>query len=677
MNYLKLLIPTSFLVLNFLVVDMAFGAQTGTLQRSIPTPVSYSVSSKFDPANLCPKPSEVSSTFSDESYITICGQIKNVGVDTSASMYTLPPWARKAEKTQNLLKNVMVAVYLGGTRSGFADVNNTGEFSGKIEGLYSFNFTNENGEYVVVIPKNQGVQGMAFLAFICGDDLKDLYMIDTSQNIKAFPVSLSCSGTLNPNPLPPPSLEYIKRSEEDTQKVAVDPTSKEPQLSVSVAADTSFGLNEFDTITTPLENKDLDNSYYQGSAVEGCSNIDPVACGDGPHKDSGIAVVEEWNCEKTQLLSAPKFKDGLVPEKETMLSKRDFDGYTNSNVAYSMQAISSLNCGFGGCDTVEKPKTVIEDYKNMAPYCYDVKECNNTYPIPQHCMAPAVTMSDPKDWDKLIKEGYLADLINSSACRNPVLPGALQQLNDSFKFLGLKLFPDLGFPNTPLSQITPPNTTTASELFALVFSKVKNFLHGDWTDAANFPGQVSEILSEKSPLLFPYRTLLNLETGKISLGSVIDNRPKDDSYKNTPSIAHDGASVIYNESVRQKDSSEDKGSSPFKSSYQQFFTNQDPYSVLKSMYIATNNMTNEKAATDFPPVAMFYAPNEVIGIEMNPVINTIPNGIVGQVKKIGKGYWRLGIMNVLPAYGPNDVKNTEYKYRTVVNEDTGKDIYDY
>jgi hypothetical protein len=189
---------TVIFILPFLFLSFPAQAQvTGTINRVAPFTTRINIPSTV-PSGSCPSavsPGQL------PNHVTICGVVKTAGLNRTAGI----------DYAQEPIKGVTVAIYLGAKYAqGIpsyanyvkADLNSTGEIAGKIDGLYTYNITNTDGRFIISTPRGVGTNGMAFLAFFCGDKLRDLYMIDTSKGIGFMPVSLACGPVVTPKNAP-------------------------------------------------------------------------------------------------------------------------------------------------------------------------------------------------------------------------------------------------------------------------------------------------------------------------------------------------------------------------------------------------------------------------------------------------------------------------------------------
>jgi len=302
--------------------------------------------------------------------ISICGTVKTA----ETSILDLEDW--KVEQAGIPIEGATVAVYLGVERyrlklegdigfNKYPDTNTTGEIMGKISGLYTYNITNADGEFVVIAPRGLGTKdGMAFIGFFCGTKLKDLYMIDTSQTIPRMPISLSCDPEVLPsaiNSVPaPPFIDYIDRDR-------------------SLSCDQGFGTGEYgatDTQEKVIEfnviKKRVDDTYLGNLIIQIVET------------ESGYVLTEDLYPER-------------LPEKNEQLSKKDVEGLSHSSMGYSLQSISSLNCGTGGCYEAPPPKMEFAEDSEMMK-CEVIRSCND-FPRPPYCKGPLVELQGLNEWE--------------------------------------------------------------------------------------------------------------------------------------------------------------------------------------------------------------------------------------------------------------------------------------
>lgn len=349
-------------------------AVDGDVSRNVPktTPVTLP---PYDPDKPCPPILD--------GHISICGIVE------TATMNTVTDKVRKVDydKAHQPIEGATVAVYLGAGFLGFEDINKTGELVGKVEGLYMYNTTTVHGKYILAAPRGAGTDGMAYLAFFCGDYLKDLYMIDTSQDIHVLPVSISCGAKVTPssqNAIPaPPSVDYVIRE---------TPTSCFPKFDPG-----NPGINRQyldGSVTINLKKEQHDNTY------------------------TGAIVEEEWNngvLVNVNFVDTPstaaKYSGNstMIPIEDKVLNRADIEGFVHSSMAYSLQAISSLNCGISGCYDVKAPTYFSPGESAIGAGLStldktDVLLCNTaTYPIPQQCIGPGIGLATPGSWEESYK----------------------------------------------------------------------------------------------------------------------------------------------------------------------------------------------------------------------------------------------------------------------------------
>lgn len=534
--------------------------------------------------------------------ISICGVVHTADVNTKDGI----------QYAQEPIKGATVAVYLGvehikdnpgwlktnfaSVKDKFDDPNKTGELVGLIEGLYTYTTTNVDGRFVLPVPRGKGTNGFAYLAFFCGNQFKDLYMIDTTQDLSYMPVSLACGPKVTPvtgtvqNIPAPPSVYYDNRlnylSCEDKSKY--DISEAEPGM-----------LQDKEKSTTiPLKAAGLDDSRVGATvtqAIHYTCEYNPITGGWSiTNKTKGDYVFEQ----------GPSLGNGQfleVPATNTVLSRRDLEGFTHSSVGYSPQAISSLNCGISGCYYTGPPATeekASEDNGNYYLEKGEVERCNTEPFVPLNCKGPGIELGEPQEY------------LNSAELQKDV---------PIYRYGGVIKLGSIQFP------------------------------YINWLYHKYKPGFSEEF--------FPYSTVLNYAIGK-KFDIYFSNRPSNDSYKND-----NGTNNIcaLPEEARQNPS---KGGTvaeyPFNACYGSILPGEDTYSTQKATYLTTKN-TERKIKDPDPPnskvndpvVSKFLAPGEQVGVELN-YTGTYPGVAVTEIPVVGKGYWRIGNVQTLCSHGQND-----------------------
>lgn len=388
-------------------------------------------------------------------HISICGIVRSV--DAGGYQYGSP-------QVQAPIKGATVALYLGASHasnipSNFswvkADPNQTGEIAGRIDGLYMYDITNSEGRFIISAPRSVGTGGMAFLAFFCGDYLKDLYMIDTSRDIQSFPVSLACESEVTPANHPdlaldtttgtvipaPPSVTYANRTLytscendaeygspgliEDSQRTVTVPLYKAQLDNTRVGAQV---WQQWRATCVGQSNNDIIDDSYPGDGryPPGCTTTTgPTAICDGrlygvrkccsPNTCSGegdnaltYCEAGDWshwytyhfeNISQTDVINFdhPNSYGKEVPEETNVLSGRDLEGFTVSSIMYSNQALSSLNCGVSGCYDTSPPAR--GDSQNLTVSAEIVNICNTAPFPPLRCKGPGVELGIPGEYE--------------------------------------------------------------------------------------------------------------------------------------------------------------------------------------------------------------------------------------------------------------------------------------
>ncbi len=728
-------------------------------------PILHSIDPSSCPTNIVP------------GNISVCGYLKTIDVNT----------AGKVQRVAEPIEGATVAVYLGvknaqGLPPKFTkDPNGTGELLGNIEGLYSYDISNVDGKFVVPIPKKGGTNGMAFLAFFCGDYLKDLYMIDTREDIQYMPISLACSPQNSPasyhpntNGIPaPPSVTYADRIENtscemqfnglgDKGIVAQAPKVANIDLYAAGLDDTRIGakVNLVVTGTCHITGYDLLTSMpnFEVNDVKPASGAKPKYLPQG-RKD--------------------------VPDFNTVLSRRDLEGYTHSAIGYSFQAISSLNCGIAGCYSTAAPSMTLGGNRYLSKGMVD--KCNTAAFPPLNCYGPGLGLAAYGEYNPsyilqrdtevypgvtvkdLIKPDYtsigqliqdilkplgiilgpgvdsndpsavvaflqnvLDALIQKNAEFTAVLdhltawlghvdaaradinkavaePNFLNIFNAGWSFIsnatlalldGAGAIPDIdklalyaAFPE--LREYVDNSKAMAADLEKIVADLVSapvrcgidlNCLETYWNSIkisfADLWGKygdntnkilnifkrniLADLLSTidkyqraiaaikqihlatVSNNYFPYSALLNYNIGK-NLLDTFENRPVNDSYVNDNGNNACGSSEI----DRQQTSKTPPAEFPFKACYGGTLLGEDTYSTEKALFLTTRNTNLFIKAKLDPPVAKFVGPYEQVGDEINPKVGSVPSNVTS-LRKVGKGYWRIGIVNTMCTTGIPD-----------------------
>jgi hypothetical protein len=401
-----------FLFLGFFIREHVFAlTRSIPVKTQIPVP-SGAVTSGSCPTNLLPN------------HISICGIAKTIDINMKG----------KVEYAQEPIKGVTVAAYLGVKYANLGplsnDPNNTGELVGNIERLYTYDVSNVDGRFILPVPKGIGTNGFVFLAFFCGDRLKDLYMIDTSQDLPYMPVSLACPPVVSPstiNAIPaPPSITYANRTSytscEDDFKEGDPGEIKESQNTVELPLeelaldDTRKGATAEVDVTYRCEEvvdtaghcqSPADCISCYGTGVEGqcgttytsqpCPDLE---CSWVPPQ-SHYKVIQSSIKYGTPVFNKTDVGGGHIleyPPASPILSRRDLEGFTHTSMGYSPQAISSLNCGISGCYYTGPPAMGKQINKYLDPSA--VEACNTEPFTPLNCWGPGIQLAEPGEYEK-------------------------------------------------------------------------------------------------------------------------------------------------------------------------------------------------------------------------------------------------------------------------------------
>lgn len=552
-------------------------------------------------------------------HISICGRVTSIDISKSGPN-------KNVEYAQMPVNHATVAVYLGPDRWKniknwpFTDLNKTGELVGKIEGLYMYDVTNEDGRFILGVPRGKGVNGYAFLAFFCNDILKDLYMIDTTgptspgssrYRVVLPTISLSCvpgkTHTYNPGyspPIPaPPSINYFDRE----SYLGCEKNANHPEASLG-------GMvyeNNPDNTLIDLLGRSLDDTHIGAIVTQQmCDSsatwvMDPLT-GNLSCELSG----DTRPCGPANFPPPSTRVPDTVPESIQILSQRDLEGYTHTSMGYSQQAISSMNCGMAGCYDTGAPVYFDDDHTILDKDI--VRKCNTSWPMPLYCYGPGIETAAP---------GWYEASYNR---QNP-------QIYNGF------VIPGLGAITGRLWGITLPG-------------------HATW-------------LFDRGSEYFPYSTVLNYEINGYMLNTV-ENRPQNDSYFNeSPSSWNYCSSTEQTRLYSPWDPPlTNIADHPFDACYASILLGDDTYSTKKLLYMMTVNTNlyrtghinqvfyDPDGPTDQlqqPPVANFYGPGEEIGVDVSHPTEARDNGI-SHLQKIGDGFWRLGVVQTLCTVGTPD-----------------------
>lgn len=393
-------------------------------------------------------------------HISICGYVKTAGINEEAGI----------QYAQEPIEGATVAVYLGasqaqGIPSGWEilteDINGTGEIAGKIDGLYMYNITNRDGAFVVSAPKGVGTQGMLFLAFFCGQTIKDLYMLDSSKDLKSMLVSLACPPEVKPatnvpntNGIPaPPSITYAIRGSYTSCETKAEPGQPGDDDEKS------------QTTSLPLFAEGLDNSRLNARVTQMMTgecqqqmdrngNYYFRVIKEKPVKNSVPYFWQDAVSTPTIIGDEPRYLE--VPPTNVLLSRRDLEGFTHSSLGYSLQSISSLNCGVGGCYDVVPP--AMEKSQRLTVNRDKVFECNTSVFAPLNCKGPGIELAEPGEWTRSYYDPNNRDVeifkTPSTRIRDITLPqysSIGQAIQETLAALGIILSP-VG-PEDPLENL--------------------------------------------------------------------------------------------------------------------------------------------------------------------------------------------------------------------------------
>lgn len=103
------------------------------------------------------------------------------------------------------VEGALVASYQGL----FNDENQTGKQRGQIKTLFASVTTNSDGRFSLPV-KVWEFEDSNYIAFFCGDKIKDLYKMDATRDINGFSVTIDCDRKENPVK-PPADLQYVNR----------------------------------------------------------------------------------------------------------------------------------------------------------------------------------------------------------------------------------------------------------------------------------------------------------------------------------------------------------------------------------------------------------------------------------------------------------------------------------
>lgn len=650
--------------LNIGNISYATGA-TPTLERN-PPPVRT--------ISLPDVPNIVSGTCPDnliENHISICGTAKTIDINTKDGV----------ENVQEAISGATVAVYLGakyaqgvddnGEYLRFAtlrsDPNNTGEIAGMIEGLYTYTITNDTGQFIIPAPKGKGTNGMLFLAFFCGEDLKDLYMLDSSRTLTNFNVSLACRPNVTPASreeatafgssirIPaPPSVNYIDRLTyrncEDKNDVGNEGDSEEYDKTISI----------------PLYREDLDDSRV-GAEVRQEVTAECVLVED-VYDEYGNPV---WGLGDLNYGTFTFMNDNgkEVPPTTTELSRRDLEGFTHSSLGYSLQAISSLNCGTSGCYDTRAPKKGSADNTNDTTYLPSamVALCNTSPFPPLRCKGPAIELAEPGEWTRSYYDQRRVNIYNDTLLFNNLGNIVLPQYGVGGQYIR-NILRAWGLPLSVYDSIT----WRPGDDGDLLWEQLRNL-------PVEYVDMILALFDELGNLIFtpitrgwemfPYSTVLNYDINK-KLVVNFENRPTNDSYVNS-----DGDDLcVSDEEARRLNSLNNPGNYPFKACYGAILPGEDTYSAQKALYLTTKNTEKSvEGETIEPGVQRFIAPNEQIYGEMSPDLYSLPSSV--SLEKVGKGYWRIGGVQTLCTRAEDDftqdliIDNTDYPVLAVYGTD--------
>jgi hypothetical protein len=374
-NFYKLFVYVfPLLFIGVFVREPAFAiSRTIPDTTEIPVPIGAVVSGSC-PSELLPN------------HISICGIAKTIDINIKDEV----------QYAQQPIKGATVAAYLGVQYAGLGslsgDPNNTGELVGLIERLYTYDITNDDGRFILPVPRGKGTDRFIFLGFFCGDKLKDLYMIDTSQDLPYMPVSLACPPEATPaavNSIPaPPSINYADR-------IMYTSCEDKPGEAFEISSNPGMLFTADKTAIDPLEVRGLDNTRV-GARVTQDVTYTCVPSGSGFVVAGAIVPVPGTEYFHEDLIGNGFYLE--VPEAALTLSRRDLEGFTHTSMGYSYQAISSLNCGISGCYNTLAPTSEhdVRKFLDMGM----VKTCNTEIFPPLNCKGPGIELAEPGEWSK-------------------------------------------------------------------------------------------------------------------------------------------------------------------------------------------------------------------------------------------------------------------------------------
>jgi hypothetical protein len=601
-----------------------------------------------------------------DGHITLCGRI------SAANYITKPAGVMPdASYASHPLTAVTVAIYLGGDMFGVRDVNNTGEYQGKVTGLYSYNVTNADGEFALAVPQFFGTGGYAFMALLCGDQLADLYMIDTSESSMRMELSIAkpdndfvCAPHTVKNgegdEIPaPPFINYVDRANPmgcpgDGQTYKGGVPGAEPTFPIY------GGLELYDAeLDTFYHDKFTD--YSAGPPYGNVADAD----GDG---------LPEWRWDSSEGVWKTinqAYYEEAIPESGFVLSHKDLDGFTANWLNYSHFSASSLNCGLGGCYDAGAPSSSGFDL----PKCNSVRQCNDlnyglgkhVWPLPPGCTSPGTGLASPEQWQEYVNQIITLrpdDWYNIALCEDP--PPCC---DDPF-----------WCPNNTCVTCTGKNNTCT----------LGDFVEDKYTVTSDLRFEYR--IEKKSEDMFPTSALLNLYANRF-LAATYQNKPTNDSYRNYTTaevgsftgggaLMPDGCSRHSDpagefrreypvafldpgaaiELIRKTGDPSPVGDLPFKTCLKSKFSQEETYNPQRSNMLATGNIVWGADEEYDPAIAAFAAPGEILGqtidLEVNPAVD---------YDRIGGGYWRLGTERPLCTVDEHALEAANFSNRITPN----------
>ncbi len=516
----------SYLLFGFFVGGVAFAQ---TISRAVPTPQEIVIPGDTVVSGSCP-------AFPDlENHISICGIAKTIDINVKDGV----------QYAQEPIKGATVAAYLGVKYSNLGslskDPNGTGELVGLIERLYTYDITNADGRFVLPVPRGAGTNGFIFLGFFCGNMLKDLYMIDTSQDLPYMPVSLACPPEVIPaavNAIPaPPSINYADRTNFVSCEDGVN------GVGGFVEGEPGMIKEAPKTVNIPLQAAALDNTRIGARVTQTmeyqCRKVvDSVGHCQAPSNCTKCSNPSGTTC-LTQYISQPcpddecywvygslhyELVDGSVkpvgdpvfhsdpiggghmlevPKDSPILSRRDLEGFTHTSMGYSFQTISSLNCGISGCYNTGGPSAghTTNQYLDQT-----MVEICNTQPFPPlNCKGPGIELAEPREWTRSYDLQKQVEVYPNVKLGDITLPqySAIGQLIQDILAKLTAQFPELTFTADDASSVS--NAESAVQAFIDKFTAEQGPLAGfkdAWAHFNEFLTATKTILGSTSVLDF-------------------------------------------------------------------------------------------------------------------------------------------------------------------------------